>query len=138
MVAKHIEDYYLSQAGSGAGQFYAGSANQKGYGIGGFLGGLFRTIMPFLRSGAKAVSREALRAGSHILADAASGEQPLSVSVKRHAGEVRDNLMKKLSNKMSGSGIKRKRLTESAQSKRSKAGVNNVKKRSVHRDIFSL
>lgn len=131
--------YYVNQAGSGAGQFYSGSSFQKGYGIGGFLGGLFRNIvLPLFSRGAKAVGREALRAGSHVLADVASGEQSLQNSVQRHASEAGNNLMKKLSQKMAGSGIKRKRLHSAAHSKRSGQAVR-IKKRKLAdiRDIFS-
>lgn len=136
MARNQIEDYYLNQAGSGVG-FYAGASHQKGYGIGGFLGGLFRNILPFLKSGAKAVGREALRAGSHVLSDVASGETPLKESLKRHAHEAQENLMQKLSTKMSGSGIKRKRLAIDHQSIRHKRR-RNISARPSHRDIFSL
>ena len=53
-----LSQYYLAQAGGGFGQYYAGSSYQKGYGIGSWLGGLFRTVLPILRSGAVAVGRE--------------------------------------------------------------------------------
>ncbi len=106
----HITEYYLHQAGGG--QYYAGSSYQKGHGIGSWLGGLFRTVLPLLRSGATAVGREAARAGAHVLADVASGD-PMGESAKRHAGEAVQNLKRKAAAAMSGSGrrpIKRKRL----------------------------
>ncbi|KAK3907323.1 Putative uncharacterized transposon-derived protein [Frankliniella fusca] len=105
----HITEYYLRQAGGG--QYYAGSSYQKGHGIGSWLGGLFRTVLPLLKSGATAVGREAARAGAHVLADVASGD-PIADSAKRHAGEAVQNLKRRAAAAMSGSGrsIKRKRL----------------------------
>lgn len=109
MMAPHsaIANYYLAQAGGGAGHFYAGSPYQKGYGIGSWLGGLFRTIFPIFKSGALAVGREAARAGSHVLADVAVGENVRN-SVQKHAEESAVNLATALKNKaesaMRGSG----------------------------------
>jgi len=111
----HIAEYYVKQAQTGSGMnFYAGSSTQKGAGIGSFLGGLFRNIFPYLREGASAVGREALRAGSHILADAATGQVPLKNSVKQHFSEAGKNLV----TKMRGRGIKRGRAKTLAQSTR--------------------
>jgi hypothetical protein len=119
MAHLHYTNYYVRQAQTGQGMnYFAGMATQKGHGIGSFLGGLFRTIFPFLQQGAQAVGREALRAGSHVLADVASGVQPLGESVKRHASEVGQNLMTKLSEKMKGNGIKRLKTAPRAQSRR--------------------
>ena len=105
----HITEYYLRQAGGG--QYYAGSSFQKGHGIGSWLGGLFRTVLPLLKSGATAVGKEAARAGAHVLADVVSGDH-IADSAKRHAGEAVQNLKRKAASAMSGSGraIKRKRL----------------------------
>lgn len=43
--------YYMSQAGSGIGEIYSGPIYQKGYGLGSYLGGLFRGILPILKRG---------------------------------------------------------------------------------------
>lgn len=111
----HIEEYYIKQAQTGSGMnYFAGTSTQKGAGIGSFLGGLFRNIFPFLKEGASAVGREALRAGSHILADAATGGLPLKNSVRQHFSEAGKNLV----NKMRGKGIKRARVKARAQSVR--------------------
>jgi len=137
---KQVIKYYVNQAGSGLGHYYIGSSHQKGYGLGGFLGGLFRTIFPFLKSGAAAVGREALRTGSHILADAASGQVPLASSVKNHSKEATENLARKLSAKLSGAGIKRKRASQKHQSAPRKA-PSRTKRRRLHpalNDVFAL
>ncbi|KAK3932649.1 hypothetical protein KUF71_013723 [Frankliniella fusca] len=97
----HITEFYLHQAGGG--QYYAGSSYQKGHGIGSWLGGLFRTVLPLLKSGATAVGREAARAGAHVLADVASGDT-FADSAKRHTGEAVQNLKRKAASAMNGSG----------------------------------
>ena len=48
---------------------FIGSPYQRGHGIGSFLGGLFRKILPFLNKGARAVEKEALRAGINMIED---------------------------------------------------------------------
>ncbi|KAK3920626.1 Adenylosuccinate synthetase 2, chloroplastic [Frankliniella fusca] len=97
----HITEFYLHQAGGG--QYYEGSSYQKGHGIGSWLGGLFRTVLPLLKSGATAVGREAARAGAHVLADVVSGDT-FADSAKRHAGEAVQNLKRKAASAMNGSG----------------------------------
>ncbi|XP_063994371.1 uncharacterized protein F54H12.2-like [Diachasmimorpha longicaudata] len=61
--------YYANQAGGGTvdrysdfGRVFVGSPYQRGHGIGAFLGGLFRRILPYLGSAARAVGKEALNA----------------------------------------------------------------------------
>ena len=51
---------------------YRGAPYQRGHGVGSFLGGLFRTIAPILRSGASTIGREALRSGVGFLSDVAT------------------------------------------------------------------
>jgi len=124
----HITEYYVKQAQTGSGMnYYAGASTQKGAGIGSFLGGLFRNIFPFLKDGASAVGREALRAGSHILADVATGGVPLKNSVKQHFSEAGKNLV----NKMRGRGIKRGRARGRTQSARGTRTGNTRKKAKV-------
>lgn len=115
-----ISQYYINQAGGGgSGHYYAGAAYQKGYGIGSWLGGLFRTILPVLRSGAAAVGKEAARAGSHVLADVAAGDN-LRDSAHRHIRQAGDNLtvsLKRKADAMKGSGrIKRRKPAKKAHS----------------------
>ncbi|KAK3925216.1 hypothetical protein KUF71_002602 [Frankliniella fusca] len=91
----HVTQYYLRQAGGG--QYYSGTTYQKGYGVGSWLGGLFRSVLPLLKSGAVAVGKEAARAGAHVLADVASGDN-IRASAKRHGGEAVENLKTKAGN----------------------------------------
>ncbi|KAK3907144.1 Putative uncharacterized transposon-derived protein [Frankliniella fusca] len=98
-----MSDTFVDTVSAGGGQYYAGSSYQKGHGIGSWLGGLFRTVLPLLKSGATAVGREAARAGAHVLADVASGDT-FADSAKRHTGEAVQNLKRKAASAMNGSG----------------------------------
>jgi len=103
--------YYLRQAGRGhthgIGPIYeAPPVLQRGYGIGSFLTGLWRTVRPILWSGAKTLGRETLRTGGDILSDMArstGGESPSEI-VSRRVNETVQNLIGKLR----GRGRKRK------------------------------
>ena len=78
------EEYFdVRDAGSRGGipRVFVGSPYQRGHGIGSFLGGLFRKILPFLNKGARAVGKEALRAGINVIEDV-ENNKPLKEAVK--------------------------------------------------------
>lgn len=75
------ENYYSHQAGSGVGVIYKGSPYQRGHGIGSFLGGLFRSVLPLLSSGVRVVGKEALNAGVGLLSDMVQA-RPMEASIK--------------------------------------------------------
>lgn len=109
------EHYYSHQAGSGIGVIYKGVPYQRGHGIGSFLGGLFRSVLPLLSSGARVIGKEALNTGVGLLSDMVSS-RPIEESIKSRLKEASSNLKRKADNKidrinMSGSGYitKRKR-----------------------------
>lgn len=111
------EHYYSHQAGSGIGVVYRGVPYQRGHGIGSFLGGLFRSCLPLLSSGAKAIGKEALNAGVGLLSDMVSA-RPMEESIKSRLKDASSNLKRKADEKidnlsMSGSGYitKKKRLS---------------------------
>lgn len=139
------EHYYSHQAGSGIGVIYKGAPYQRGHGIGSFLGGLFRSILPLLSSGARVIGKEALNAGVGLLSDMVSAH-PMEDSIKSRLKEAGSNLKRKADSKidrlnMSGSGYitKRKRISSLIPStatkvkaiKQSRARPKNLK------DIFS-
>lgn len=108
----HYITYYDNQAGGGIDQVFIGSPYQRGNGIGSFLSGLFRRALPILSSGARAVGKEALRAGVGILSDL-SQSMPFNESVRMRSRDVTNNLKRKVDEKidtlMSGAGYKRAR-----------------------------
>ena len=145
--------YYSCQVGGGGGvkNVFTGARNQRGRGVGGWLGGLFRYIIPYVKSGVKTVGKETLRAGMHILQDVADGNASFSDSLRTRAKETGKTLRKKAADKltriMQGSGYikrqgprkrqsRRKRLPKSTgkvshsnkKRRRLKPGKNNKKK----------
>lgn len=139
------EHYYKHQAGSGVGVIYKGAPHQRGHGIGSFLGGLFRSVLPLLSNGAKVIGREALNAGVGLLSDMVSAK-PLDESVTNRFKDATSKLKRKADEKldrlMRGSGYKSKRqqLQSISQCQRLKQRTlkkarrsNNIK----YNDIFS-
>lgn len=143
------EQYYCTQAGSGIGVIYKGIPFQRGHGIGAFLGGLFRSVLPLLSSGAKAIGKEALRSGAGVLSDILTTSKPLEETVKGRFKEATANLKRKADQKMddvmSGSGYKRKRITLKPITLKGteikKSGKKSNKKKNLNnyllKDIFS-
>lgn len=153
--------YYKNQLGSGVSVVYKGAPYQRGHGIGSFLGGLFRTITPLLKSGAKAVGKEALKTGMNVLGDLISTVPP-NQAVANRMKEFTGNLKRKADDKMdnvmmmqgSGVGYKKRKLNVTPQSlqrllavrpkksvtKRSTVAAKNKKRKKVKatsfKDIF--
>lgn len=111
--------YYTHQAGSGVSNVYRGAEYQRGHGIGSFLGGLFRSVTPLLKSGVKALGKEALRSGLGFVSDMAYSV-PAKESVRNRVKEMTGNLKRRADNKieslMEGSGYKRRRKAVTIQS----------------------
>jgi len=134
-----LRQYYIRQAGGGGGGHGIGPIYsvppfvQRGYVIGSFLRGLWRTVRPVLWSGAKILGREAMRTGRNIMSEIAA-----------NPGQARDilstqNIIKKLQ------GVARKRKKASSHSHKAKR-VKIAKRKSskckappetIKRDIFS-
>jgi hypothetical protein len=121
------EDYYINQAGGGM-PIFAGSRNQAGHGFGSVMGGLFRSALPML----KRIGGQALRTGTQILGDMASGKKFSDVALQRVSEGLNSLATSRDGSMQEGSGKrgsrKRKRVTKNKTSRRSK-------KR--HRDIFA-
>lgn len=128
----HYIEYYSDQAGGGGGvkNVFAGSTFQRGSGIGSFLGGLLRKIVPYLTSGAKAVGKEAARAGVNVLDDVVNNRVNFKEAVKTRAKESGNNLKKKAAEKlgtmMKGEGYKSRATKRQRQSKKKRAGVRTT------------
>lgn len=109
-MAGYYSAYYENQVGGGGrmSNVFVGAPYQRGHGIGRFLGGLFRSVLPLLTRGAKAIGREALRSGLNIIEDVSGSNIPFKESLKRRAIESGENLKRKADEKisllMNGSG----------------------------------
>ena len=107
--------YYDTQygGGNGIGRIYVGAPDQRGSGIGAFLGGVFRYVLPLLKRSAKAVGKEALAATANIMADVGERQTPLREALKTRMRESGNNLKRKadenLTRFMHGEGYKVKR-----------------------------
>lgn len=91
---------------------------QRGHGIGSFLGGLFRSVMPILKSGASAVGKEALRSGVGFLGDVVTkgdARQAANTHLREFTGGLKrradDKLERVLQGRGSGSAYKKRRVT---------------------------
>ena len=60
------EDYYTKQRGGKLPVFY-GARTQRGHVIGSVLGGLFRRALPFLKSGAEILGKQALNVATDMI-----------------------------------------------------------------------
>lgn len=137
------QQYYVQQAGSGIGAIYRGAPYQRGHGIGSFLGGIFRSILPLFKTGARVVGEEALRSGSNFLNDLAD-KRTVKEAFHNRLEEAGKNLKRKadakISTLMDGSGYKRPRTLNITQSiSRSPGRVVKRKNttKTEHSDIFT-
>lgn len=109
----HYISYYDNQIGGGGlvEHVYVGSPYQRGHGIGSFLGGLFRRALPMISSGLRAIGKEALRGGLHVVDDITNQNMNFKDSLKTRLGESTSNLQRKAKRKiddlMAGKGYKR-------------------------------
>lgn len=120
---------------AGISHVYIGSPNQRGHGIGSFLGGLFRCVFPFIKKGAKVIGREALRTGVNVAGDMIEKNISLKDSVRDRARESGINLKRKAEDKldtlMKGSGYKKPRISRAIHSttKRKPRRISGKKKK---------
>ena len=133
----HYIVYYNQQHGNGGGidvkNVYAGSTYQRGSGIGSFIGAIFRKIAPYLTSGAKAVGKEAVRAGLNLLDDIVNDEVSFKDSVKTRLRESGKNLKRKADKKVSDMikkhGYKAMTVRRKRQSTSSRVRTHNAQRR---------
>jgi|SRR5277367_3237244 len=92
---------------------------QEGRGLGSILSSIARSALPLVRTGAKFLGRQALRAGCDIGDDVLSGHTVKSSIRKRVFGEE---------SPQEGSGIKRRRRTRKHAPRRRRRPVRKVRK----------
>ena len=120
------EQYYAEQSGSGMPVFY-GARGQRGHGLGSFLSGLFRRVMPFLSRGAKALGKTALRTGLDIANDVVEGSSFRDSASKRVPEGLKGFAASNFG--QSGNGKRRRNIQRKVVKKRKPT----IKK---HKDIF--
>lgn len=82
--------HYCNQAGGG-GEYFKGHLVQKGFGN--ILGALIRRAVPLVKHIikspiGKAIGKQALKSGKHLLGDLVVRRKPLKTAVKRRAKEA--------------------------------------------------
>ena len=82
---KLYEEYYLNQTGRGMAAF-TGARYQRGHGLGNILCSLTKFALPFLKKGAKAVGKQAMKTGMNIAQEAMLG-QNIKKAAKRHLSQ---------------------------------------------------
>ena len=123
----HYNTYYAEQIdGGGIRQFYVGSRYQCGHGgIGSFLRGLCRSVLPYLKSDAKVIGKEAISAGINVLSNVMSGDD-FKNAVRTNLRKSRKNFENKAARKiteMMGAGYKRRIVRRKLQSKKRRTGA---------------
>ena len=82
-------------------------------GIGSWLSGLFRYVLPIFKDGAKAVGKEVLNTGINVLSDVATRNTPVRQSLRNRARESVNNLKRRAVDKidivMEGAGAHKAR-----------------------------
>ena len=82
---KLYEEYYLNQTGRGMAAF-TGARYQRGHGLGNMLRSLTKFALPFLKKGAKAVGKQAMKTGMNIAQEVMLG-QNIKKAAKRHLSQ---------------------------------------------------
>jgi hypothetical protein len=109
---KLYEEHYCNQSGHGL-PIFIGGRSQRGRGLGSFFSGIGRMVMPWLKTGGKALLREGMGTGIQVARDALAGRDA-GESFKEHAKAAGQRLLEgaadHLGGNQSGSGFRRRRL----------------------------
>ena len=132
----HYTAYYNDQVGGRISKVYIGNPTQRGHGIGSFLGGLYRAVLPLFKSGVKAIGKETLRSGCNVLDNVTNRNITIRDELKNRGNETADNLKRKAIERiykmMTGSGYKKRRTTKKRQSRKKRVTVKRLKKVNRH------
>lgn len=105
-------DNYPMRGGgnTGIGRIHAGEPFQHGAGVGSFLGGAFRYVLPLLKRSAAAVGKEMLQTGLNIASDVGELKKPFKQAFEERMRQSGSNLQRKakdnLDRFMRGEGYK--------------------------------
>lgn len=114
--------------GGGVRNVYVGTPNQRGRGIGSWLGGLARQAYPILKKGLGNIAQESLHTGMNILGDVLKGQTPRS-SAKRRVVDSTEKLKRKFNDYMEGLGKRKKRKRRKANRRKHKYITGKGKKK---------
>lgn len=120
-LSPHVE-YYLAQTGAGYTP-YTGPNFQRGHG---FISGLFRSIVPLLKRGARFVGKQMVHSGADFLNDVVQ-KRPVKEAFQSRLKEAGDAIsagVKRKVSDMTGSGILSAKRRKVAHSRRVTPSVN--------------
>ena len=123
---KAYENYYLNQVGSG---YFSGPRSQAGFGLANIFSSIAKSVVPLLKSGVKAVGKQALRSGVGFANDVLSGKSVKQAAIDRASAAGHQLMNQARTNLQQGTFFtpkKRKRPTRVQKTKRKR-----------RRDIFS-
>lgn len=132
-------DYYLQQAGGGF-DIYSGAPYVRGYGIGSFLGGLWRVVMPLIKKGSIHVGREMAKSASNVFQDLGQ-DIDFKTSAKQRGLESLENIRKRAFGEMGGTGYNSRKRRARSQScrkppaKRTKRKLSKAKRKVANKSI---
>lgn len=149
---KAYDAYFCQQAGHGL-PVFIGSRSQRGRGLGSFLSSIGRMILPFVKTGGKALLREGALTGLQVAQDALEGRN-VKEAFKDHARDAGKRLLHgavgHLAGNQSGSGLRvppgepaRKRIKlgagkQRSQSKKRRQTSQKKKNKSNKRSISDI
>jgi hypothetical protein len=110
--------FYLDQAAGGSYANLEPFRRQRGRGLGDFLAGLFRRVLPFISGGAKALGAELVETTVELIKDHLKGKDAKS-SLDARVKEAGTRLSEKAATSLKGMvglGIKRQRKRATSQS----------------------
>jgi hypothetical protein len=108
-----------------------GAGHQMGYGIGGLFCTVAKSVMPMVKSGAKALGNIALKGGADFVGDVLAGKN-VKEAAKARTVEAANVAKRKAINKLksqTGSGKRAKRTAKKRKASTSTARSNQTKKR---------
>lgn len=118
----------MSGGGGGVKNIYIGTPNQRGRGIGSWLGGLMRRAFPVIKRGLSNMAQESLHTGMNVLGDVMKG-QPVKNSMKRRVIDSTDKLKLKFNDYLQGMGRRRVKRRRTTRKKKRKYIIGKGKKK---------
>ena len=119
--AKACENYYLSQVGHGM-SYFAWARVQQSYGLGNLFSSIAKSVLPFVKKGAKTLGKQVLQSGVEFASDVLHNKNVKQAAIDQ-AKTAGSNLLQVVQQKIR----KRKAAPRKVQKK----------KRKRYHDIFS-
>ena len=133
MVGRQYGGYV--QSGKGGFPVFRGSRMQRGYGIGSVLSGMLRAAVPFLRRGAQALGKQALRTGLDVGRDVLSGRK-LKDSARQRTLQTVRNVVEKAGRRTDGGTASRQRPAQKNRPKTNKK-KKGIKRKAPSKSVTS-